>query len=405
MPLSLYLHIPFCTVRCAYCDFNTYAGLEDLMPAYVDALCEELAFVGDSIVHADEGGLDLHDRQVHTVFFGGGTPSLLPDGGVSEILRRVHSSFSVRRDCEITLEANPGTLRPAQLDSLRESSVNRLSLGAQSAQPVELRLLDRAHSFEDVVAAVRWARRAGFDNLNLDLIYGLPRQTLAAWSESLERTVALEPEHLSLYALSLEHGTPLRAWVERGLVASPDPDEAADMYELACDRLAQAGYLQYEISNWARDGGGLASDGDLPDRACRHNVQYWRNRPYLGFGAGAHGCAMGYRYSNVLSPRQYIERLRRQGRAQMPCSPAVAERTRVDGATEMDETMLLGFRLTREGIRSDWFQRRFGEDPRNRYGRRLTALEADGLIENRPERLRLTPRGRLIGNRVFQAFV
>ena len=405
MALSLYLHIPFCTVRCAYCSFNTYAGLEDLMPAYVDALCKEVNLVGATIGRLGEGGIALEDRRVHTVFFGGGTPSLLPDGAVREILHHVRSAFSVAGDCEFTLEANPGTLGAAHLQALRKSGVNRLSLGAQSAQPGELRLLDRAHSFEDVVAAVRWARHAGFDNLNLDLIYGLPRQAPAAWSESLERAIELEPEHLSLYALSLEHGTPMRAWVERGLVDSPDQDAAAEMYELAGERLALAGYLQYEISNWARAERSYPSDGDLPDRACRHNVQYWRNLPYLGFGAGAHGCATGWRYSNVLSPRRYVESLGRGGAAELPCSPAVAERTRVEGVTEMDETMLLGFRLTREGIRPDWFQRRFGESPRKRYGKRLFALEADGLIENRPERVRLTTRGRLLGNRVFEAFV
>jgi len=188
-------------------------------------------------------------------------------------------------------------------------------------------------------------------------------------------------------------------------VGAPDQDVAAEVYELAGERLALAGYLQYEISNWARAERSYPSDGDLPDRACRHNVQYWRNLPYLGFGAGAHGCATGWRYSNVLSPRRYVESLGRGGAAELPCSPAVAERTRVEGVTEMDETMLLGFRLTREGIRPDWFQRRFGESPRKRYGKRLFALEADGLIENRPERVRLTTRGRLLGNRVFEAFV
>jgi oxygen-independent coproporphyrinogen-3 oxidase len=405
VPLSIYLHIPFCTVRCAYCDFNTYAGLEDLMPAYVSALCNEVKLVGEAMAGPAEAGLVPGGGEVHTIFFGGGTPSLLLGSAVLEILRQVHSAFSVRSDCEITLEANPGTLQSKQLHELRQIGVNRLSLGAQSAQRDELRLLDRAHTFEDVVVAVRQARVAGFDNLNLDLIYGLPRQTLAAWSDSLQRALDLEPEHLSLYALSLEHGTPLRAWVDRGLVSAPDPDAAAEMYELAADRLARAGYLQYEISNWARDTGPAPADADLPGRACRHNVQYWRNHPYLGFGAGAHGCAVGWRYSNVLSPRLYIERMRLSTPAETPCSPAVAERTQVGPGTEMDETMLLGFRLTGEGIGPDRFMERFGEDPRQRYASRLLPLEADGLIESRPDRLRLTERGRLLGNRVFQAFV
>jgi oxygen-independent coproporphyrinogen-3 oxidase len=375
------------------------------MPAYVSALCNEVNLVGGAMAGLAEAGLAPGGGEVHTIFFGGGTPSLLPVSAVLEILRHVHSAFSVRSDCEITLEANPGTLQSKQLHTLRQIGVNRLSLGAQSAQRDELRLLDRAHTFEDVVVAVRQARAAGFDNLNLDLIYGLPRQTLAAWSDSLQRALDLEPEHLSLYALSLEHGTPLRAWVDRGLVSAPDPDAAAEMYELASDRLAQAGYLQYEISNWARNAGRVATDGELPALACRHNVQYWRNHPYLGFGAGAHGCAVGWRYSNVLSPRLYIERMRLSAPAEPPCSPAVAERTQVGPGTEMDETMLLGFRLTGEGIGPDRFMERFGEDPRQRYASRLLPLEADGLIERRPDRLRLTERGRLLGNMVFQAFV
>jgi oxygen-independent coproporphyrinogen-3 oxidase len=227
---------------------------------------------------------------------------------------------------------------------------------------------------------------------------------MAAWQDTLHQTLALDPDHLSLYALSLEHGTPLRSWVERGLVANPDPDLAAEMYEVAGSRLEQAGYLQYEISNWAR---GRGDDGDtgLPGYACRHNVQYWRNLPYLGLGAGAHGCALGWRYSNVLSPRAYVARIAAGLASDAPCSPAVAERTPITPPVVMDETMLLGLRLTREGIQRSLFRERFGEDPQVRYGPRLEGLEADGLVERGADILRLTERGRLLGNRVFEAFV
>ena len=398
VPLSIYIHIPFCTSRCAYCDFNTYAGLDGLIPAYAGAVGLELQQVGRSLQDAGE------DPGVHTVFFGGGTPSLLPAASMESILNALRTSFDVDEESEITLEANPGSLGRQDLLRLRRAGVNRLSIGAQSADPNELRLLERSHSFADVAAAVGLARRAGFHNLSLDLIYGLPRQPLPLWLDTLERAVALGPEHLSLYALSLEHGTPLRAWVERGLVELPDPDLAAEMYEAACARLEQQGFVQYEISNWARDDG-RAGDGDLPRFASRHNVQYWRNRPYLGIGAGAHGFVFGWRYSNVLSPAAYIDRIRAGGSTALPCSPAVAQRIPVAPAVEMDETMMLGFRLTREGIRPSYFRARFGLEAEGRYGPRLRQLEADGLIERRADALRLTPRGRLLGNRVFQAFI
>ncbi|HMK09165.1 MAG TPA: coproporphyrinogen-III oxidase family protein, partial [Anaerolineales bacterium] len=226
VPLSIYLHIPFCIHRCAYCDFNTYAGLEAQMPAYVAALQQELRQVGCAL-----SGVAGPPPEAHTVFFGGGTPSLLPSSSIEAILGTVRTGFRLTEDAEVTLEANPGSIARQDLERLLRAGVNRLSLGAQSAQPADLRLLERGHTFADVVAAVGQARTAGFDNINLDLIYGLPWQAGKGWVDTMRRAIDLRPEHLSLYALSLEHGTPLRAWVERGLVASPDPDLAADMYE------------------------------------------------------------------------------------------------------------------------------------------------------------------------------
>ncbi|HRE25055.1 MAG TPA: radical SAM family heme chaperone HemW, partial [Anaerolineales bacterium] len=284
---SLYLHIPFCQVRCAYCDFNTYAGLDDLITPYSRALAAEVEGVGEA------GGRPM----AHTVFFGGGTPSLLPLGDLSRVLDAIRASFHLAADAEITLEANPGTVTRDYLFGLRALGVNRLSFGVQSTHPHELRLLDRMHLFGDAAQAVSWARAAGFDDLNLDLIFALPHQTLDRWRQTVERTLALGPDHISAYALSLEHGTPMRAWVYRGLLPLPDPDVAADMYLLADELLVRNGFEQYEISNWSR-----------PGRACRHNLQYWRNEPYLGFGAGAHGYAQGQRYANVLAPTAYIER-------------------------------------------------------------------------------------------------
>ena len=244
--LSLYLHIPFCQVRCAYCDFNTYAGLDDLIAPYARALVKEVQMVGEASRGAEERGA------VHTIFFGGGTPSLLPTELHAEIFAALREAFELTPDCEITLEANPGTVSRAYLQGLRELGVNRLSFGVQSSHPHELRLLDRLHLFGDAAQAVTWARAAGFENVNLDLIFGIPHQTLEMWQATLNRTLALGPDHLSCYALSLEHGTPMRAWVYRGLLPMPDPDLAAEMYEWASEALEKNGYVQYEISNWAR---------------------------------------------------------------------------------------------------------------------------------------------------------
>jgi len=431
--LSIYVHHPFCRVRCAYCDFNTYAGLDDLMTPYARALAREIRMVGTSTSPPapdpsplsaakgrGEGGRGV--RPVHTVFFGGGTPSLLPLELHAEIFAALRESFELTSDCEITLEANPGTVDLPYLEGLHMLGVNRLSFGAQSAHPSELKLLDRLHSFDDVVQAVRWARAAGFVNLNLDLIFGIPHQTLNMWQETLTRALALQPEHLSCYALSLEHGTPMRSWVYRGLLPMPDSDLAAAMYAWASETLEAHGFVQYEISNWAKDEenfkfqtSNLQSPIPIPKFACRHNLQYWRNWPYLGFGAGAHGCvpsAMlrgsstgGYRYSNVLAPAAYIGRIERGGNTEFPFSPALAQAAPVTREEEMGETMMLGMRLIGEGVRDDGFRERYDTGLAEKYPRELRRLKALGLIEWDADGARLTKTGRLLGNRVFREFV
>ena len=306
---SLYLHIPFCAHRCGYCDFNTYAGLEALMPAYVGAL----------IAEARQLSASTGDRlPIHTIFFGGGTPSLLSVSDIQQILDVVRIAYSVSQDAEITLEANPGTLSLKKLAGLRQAGINRLSFGVQSARPEELRLLERQHDFDDVIRGVKWARQAGFDNLNLDWIYGLPGQSLATWQRNVELAISLDPEHLSLYALSIEHGTPFKEMSSRGLLPPLDSDLAADMYEWASERLESVGYQQYEISNWAKTG--LAGQ----PTACLHNLQYWRSLPYIGLGAGAHGFAAGYRTANVLAPAAYIKRLKAGGDFRFPRTAATA---------------------------------------------------------------------------------
>jgi len=386
---AVYLHIPFCVHRCGYCDFNTYAGLEDLIPAYTAALCREIKLIRQS------AGERL---PVHTIFFGGGTPSLLSGPQLESILHALEEAFAWQPGIEITLEANPGTVSLASLQQMRRLGVNRLSLGMQSAHPGELRMLERQHDYPEVVGAVTAARRAGFDNLNLDLIYGLPEQELATWQSSLNLALGLHPEHLSLYALTLEHGTPLKRWASRGLIPEPDPDQAAEMYEWADERLAAAGYEQYEISNWSK-----------PGRPCRHNLQYWRGLPYIGLGAGAHGYAGGMRTANVLAPAAYIARLENGAAQDFPRSPATASLTPVDRQAEIGETMMMGLRLTQEGVSEADFQARFRQNLEGLFASEIEELQGYGLLEWAGEaprrRLRLTPRGRLLGNQVFMRFL
>lgn len=383
--LAVYIHIPFCQSRCTYCAFNTYAGQSDQIGPYMQALQRELVLVAGH-----------NHLAVSTIYFGGGTPSLIPIPALAAPLQTCDRVFSLAPGAEISLEANPGTIDQAYLDQLRRFGVNRLSFGMQSAHESELKLFGRRHRLEDVRVVLKMARAVGFDNINLDLILGIPRQTLGMWRHSLEIAISLTPTHLSLYSLGIENATPLQRWIAQGRLPAPDPDLAADMYEWASERLAAEGFEQYEISNWAR-----------PGMACHHNLHVWQNRPYLGIGAGAHGYAARTRYANVSLPAVYIERIQNQKEPlAFPLSAAAETIDTVDDQEAMAETMFLGLRLTQEGIAPDMFRARFGHDVWTVYGRELDALIACGLLENTPAgHIRLTPRGRLLGNHVFAAFV
>jgi oxygen-independent coproporphyrinogen-3 oxidase len=416
---SIYIHIPFCTHRCAYCDFNTYAGQEDSIPAYVNALCREIEFVGSRFAspsraekspgrersngEVEAGRAVTGEGNVHTLFFGGGTPSLLSPNQFESILKAIRANFSLTQDAEITMEANPGTVSYEDLLKLRRLGINRISFGVQSANMEELRMLERAHNYFDVIQAVLSARKARFDDLNLDLIYGLPEQTLRTWQTTVKRILGLHPEHISAYALTLEHGTPFGRWSAKGLLPLPDPDLAAEMYEWAGEIFEANGYLQYEISNWAK-----------PGHQCKHNLQYWRGLPYLAVGAGAHGYTNGYRYSNVLHIKTYIDRLSNDQAPhyQFPLTPATVNHHKQTPRDDMSEFMITGLRLTQEGVSENEFQTRFGKAMRDVYGREIEELLKLGLVEwysvgadGRLPIVRITRRGRLLGNQVFIRFV
>jgi oxygen-independent coproporphyrinogen-3 oxidase len=373
---ALYVHIPFCVAKCTYCSFNSYAALEHLHEVYVDALENEIS------LSAQERG----PLEAPSVYIGGGTPTVLGPELLGRVVRACTDHFLVHVDAEITVEANPGTVDAMDLSSLHTLGVNRVSLGMQSFDDGALALLGRAHDAREAEAAYHLARQADFDNVNLDLIYGLPGQDLDQWDADLSKAITLRPEHLSLYCLTLEEKTPLARSISEGYVAVPDPDLAAKMYETAEVELARAGYVHYEISNWAVRG-----------RECRHNLVYWHNEPYFGLGAGAHSFDEAFRYYNVLSPQEYVQRMARGGEA-------VAGREEIDRVTEMSETMILGLRL-REGVSFSGFQERFSVTLNEVFADQMKELRDLGLVEVDGGAVRLTGRGRLLGNEVFERFL
>jgi oxygen-independent coproporphyrinogen III oxidase len=387
-PLSLYLHIPFCRHRCAYCDFNTYTTVSTLQDAYVAALEGEIAQV------ATLAGRSGQMRLVRTIYFGGGTPSLLPVIAVQSILRCVAGTFGQTKDAEITLEANPELIDSSYLEGLREIGVNRLSFGVQSAQANELALLERTHDFQTAVDVVSKARAAGFNNFNLDLIYGLPGQSLSSWADSIEAVLALEPAHLSLYCLTIEPGTPMQRWLTNGRITTPDPDLAAEQYSYACRRLAKKSFEHYEISNWS-----------LPGYECLHNLAYWRNQEYLGLGAGAHGQAAGYRYSVVKRPRDYIRRMDSGTAEVFPLSAANAQSHAVERREGMSDTVITQLRLLHEGLDLQAFNDKFGQTLDEAFDEQVTQLTEWGLLQQQNGRLLLTQRGRFVSNQVFYRFM
>ena len=382
-PFSIYVHIPFCKTLCTYCAFNTYAGLEDSIEPYLAALEGEMALIGDS-----------SRLTAHTLYFGGGTPSLLTPSQVASVIDGASLYLGLSADAEISLEANPGSLDRDKLAGYRAAGVSRLSMGVQSAHADELMLFGRRHTFAEAAEAFRLAREAGFDNINLDLIYGAPGQTLQLWRESLRALLEWQPQHLSLYSLTLESGTSLERRVRDGLLPSPDSDLSADMYDEARALLDKAGFRHYEISNWA-----------LPGYECRHNLQYWLNEPFIGVGAGAHGATRHMRYWNVRPVERYIGRINTGRARQFPLSAAADGFEAIDPALEMAETVILGLRLLSDGLDKSAFARRFGQSVESIYGAQIESLQEAGLLTSSPDALHLTERAYLVSNRVMVHFM
>jgi oxygen-independent coproporphyrinogen-3 oxidase len=327
MNVGIYVHVPFCLTRCGYCDFNAYAGLDHLASPYVAALLRE----------ADLAAPAWADDEVVSVFLGGGTPTTLEVADLKALFVRLRDRFLVSQDAEVTIEANPDTVDRVKLTGLLEAGFARLSMGAQSFDRAVLAALERTHDPDSVRRAMRAARGAGFANVNLDLIYGADGETLDSWERSLREAVDLEPEHVSAYALTIEPSTPLGRKVERGVVRGPDPDLQADMFELACVCLAEAGYHHYEVSNWAK-----------PGYECVHNLGYWERRPYVGLGAGAHSYRDDRRWWNVRPPEEYLALVQDD---RLP----VGGEERLEPSDAYLEEVFLRLRIL-EGIPSSWVE-------------------------------------------------
>jgi oxygen-independent coproporphyrinogen-3 oxidase len=372
--LSIYVHIPFCIQKCGYCDFNAYLYREDTAHAYLSALRQE-------IMHT-AAGRPWQAYRVPSIYFGGGTPSTLTAADLTSVLEVIRRGFAVQADAEITVEADPGTIDLAGLEALRAGGFNRLSIGIQAFNDRLLRALDRLHSAADARRVLVWARRAGFMDVNLDLMFGLPGQALADWEASLEEAIAFAPTHVSVYGLTIEQRTPFARRQQRGQLVLPDEEAQAAMFEGADRLLTAAGYVHYEISNYA-----------LPGWRSHHNLHYWRHGEYLGFGAGAHAYLDGYRWENERLPGRYIRAIAEGG-------GAAGAPECIDGERRLHEGLMVGLRLL-EGIDLKAFRRDYGVSLESIYAEPVAELTRMGYMQLANGRLKLTDRGRLVADAVL----
>ena len=369
--IRLYVHIPFCVQKCLYCDFLSWHDSRENQARYVQALCRE--------IRACRG---RYPARVSSLFFGGGTPSVLEPGQMAEIMEALGEVFSFETDSEMSIEANPGTVNLEKLRTYEKIGLNRISFGLQSAHNEELKALGRIHTWEEFLESYDLARQAGFDNINVDLMSGIPDQTPASWQKTLSRVLELAPEHVSAYSLIVEEGTP---FAHRKLNL-PEEEEERRMYEMTAEMLGSQGYRQYEISNYA-----------LPKRECAHNMGYWMRDDYLGLGLGAASLFDSQRWNNTDSMEEYLEKSERPEEIQV-CREKLSVRE------QMEETMFLGLRMT-EGIERERFQKEFGISVEEVYGDALRRLEGLGLLQADGGRIYLSRKGISLSNQVFVEFL
>jgi oxygen-independent coproporphyrinogen-3 oxidase len=378
--LGLYVQVPFCQTKCTYCNFHTGVFSKELYAPYIRAVCREISEFPRLL--REHGIAGVADVVVDTVYFGGGTPSLLEPAGLAQILDAIRVSFPAQFD-EVTLEADPETISPEKATEWRQAGFNRISMGVQSFDDAELRAAGRMHRRADVFRATEILRRAGFSNLSCDLIAGLPHQTDRSWEQSVDELLRLRPEHVSVYMMEIDEASRLGLEVLQGgerysAKALPSDDAMADFYEHACRKLAGAGYTHYEISNWA-----------LPGSESRHNLKYWRREPYFGFGAGAHSFNGSERWANAHDPAAYTDSIL-EGRFPVEQLERVTERQ------ALDEELFLGLRQL-AGIDLERIEAKYGE----KLGPRVRELAAQGLVELQGSRLRLSPQRLTVSNEVF----
>lgn len=377
--LEIYIHIPFCVRKCAYCDFLSGPGNKEKMDKYVATLLTEIRGVPKSDVP-----LSLFD-EVTSVFFGGGTPSILEAEKIAEILNVLKENFNVARDAEITIEANPGTVTKEKLETYRSAGVNRISFGLQSTNNEELKLLGRIHTYEEFVESYQLARECGFDNINVDLISAIPRQTVESWEKSLKQIIELEPEHVSAYSLIIEEGTPFSKMYGEGTKGEkelPTEEDERMMYQRTEELLAEAGYHRYEISNYAKNG-----------RECKHNLGYWERKDYLGIGLGAASLINNERFKNTDDIECYINEVQNLFQIR-------EEKVRLTETEQMEEFIFLGLRKM-QGISIKQFEMTFGKTLESCYGEKIKKMEQEQLVVRENGFLRLTHKGIDISNYVF----
>lgn len=374
--IGLYIHFPFCLRKCLYCDFPSYAGKEFLMDDYLDAVRIEIGEIKKRIT----------GRKIETIFWGGGTPTLFHGEKLKNLLDYIKENLVITEDAEITTEANPETLDKKKLEILKKAGVNRLSIGMQAGQDCLIKKLGRVHSIKDVERSVQWAKALGFDNINLDLMFGLPDQTLDQWMETLAVAVDLGVEHISTYALIIEEGTPFYELESQGKLNTPSEEVEREMYHKGIDYLKRNGYIQYEISNFAQ-----------PGKECRHNLIYWKNRDYIGIGSGAHSSLDGERWSNYSDISEYIDSIATK-------KTAIEHRQKISIQEQRFETIMMGLRLI-EGVSKLEFRQRFNNDIRYYYGEAIDKLKAQGLLAEDKNSIYLTSKGMDLQNQVLLHFM
>ncbi|MFZ5965584.1 MAG: radical SAM family heme chaperone HemW [Bacillota bacterium] len=375
--ISLYIHIPFCLGKCYYCDFPSFCHIDDeTKNRYITILIKELESWKEK----------LPDYQLKSVFMGGGTPTVLPNHEMDRILNALFSGFRLKNDLEFSIEGNPGTVNKEKLAFYHSSGINRLSIGLQAWQDSLLKKIGRIHNRDTFIKNYYMAREIGFQNINIDLMFSLPDQTMGQWMETLKEVTALSPDHISAYSLKIEETTPFYQAVLEDRLKLPSEDIDRDMYHWTIDFLKSLGYEHYEISNFAKEG-----------KSCIHNVVYWNNDEYIGIGLGAHSSFRRTRFSNTLDINDYIEGMKEKNSAEI-------DRVVISVEDEMAETMFLGLRLL-NGICMDRFEKRFGKDLLFMYRRQITDLIEKGLLETDGKRIRLTRKGIDLSNQVFIAFL